>query len=547
MHEVLDIIVVGAGFGGMYMIHRARELGFSVQGIEAADGVGGTWYWNRYPGARCDIESFSYSYSFSDELQQEWVWPERYAAQPDILRYANHVADRFDLRRSILFGARVTSARFDAEGNYWRINTDRGRSFLAPFLVLATGCLSVPKVADLPGIDQFPRVFHTAKWPQHGVDFANLRVGLIGTGSSGIQSTPVIAAEAKHLTVFQRTPNFSIPSWNTLLDAERVRHIKAIYPELRRKSRNSCAGDYANEYHTSILDLSPAEREQAFAKRWLEGGFNFQYAFRDLLESEKANELAAEFVRRKIRERVEDPRTAEALCPKDHPIGAKRLCVDTGYYETFNRPNVTLVDLSQTPIETVTKTGIRTKDGFHELDAIVLATGFDAMTGAITRIDIEGRGGRRLAAEWANGPRTYLGVAVSGFPNLFIVTGPGSPSVLANMVLACEQHVEWISTCLATMRKRGLTCIEATPEAQGSWARGVNESAAKTLYVKCNSWYLGSNVPGKPRLFMPYVEGFKNYEAVCDRVAENGYAGFDLSTPRRPAAPLHAEALRASR
>jgi cyclohexanone monooxygenase len=525
-----DIVIVGAGFAGMYMLHRARHLGFRAIVIEAGSSVGGTWYWNRYPGARCDVESMSYSYSFSEELQQEWVWPDRYAAQPDILRYANHVADRFDLRRDIIFNTKVTAARFDESQNLWEVSTDQGGPFRAPFVVMATGCLSVPKVPDIPGFKNFQgRVLHTADWPPDGVDFNGHDVGIIGTGSSGIQSIPFIAKEAHRLTVFQRTPNYSIPAWNEPLSTERQAKMKQNYASLRAKSRNSYAGDYADEYMVSILELSPEQREAQFEKRWREGGFNYQYAFSDLMDNPDANQLAAEFVRNKIRSIVKDPKTADILCPKDHPFGAKRLCVDTGYYETYNRDNVSLVDIRSDPIAEMTADGLRTRNNSYRFDTLVLATGFDAMTGALTRIDIRGREGISLKEKWRNGPQAYLGLAIAGFPNMFIITGPGSPAVLANMVLAIEQHVEWIGGLLAHAKANAATTIEADGAAQNRWARQVTESANRTLYPKAESWYLGANVPGKPRVFMPYVEGFNVYSRTCERIAAAGYEGFCLA------------------
>ena len=525
-----DIIIVGAGFAGMYMLHRARQLGFRATVIEAGSGVGGTWYWNRYPGARCDVESMSYSYSFSKELQQEWIWPDRYAAQPDILRYANHVADRFDLRRDMIFNTKVAAARFNESQNLWEVSTDHGATFQAPFLVMATGCLSVPKEPDIPALKNFKgRVFHTADWPSDGADFSGQDVGIIGTGSSGIQSIPLIARQARHLTVFQRAPNFSIPAWNRPLSPEQQTKMKQSYAALRAKSRNSYAGDYADEYVVSILELSPEQREAQFEKRWCAGGFNYQYAFSDLMDNPEANQLAAEFVRNKIRSIVKDPVTAEILCPKDYPFGAKRLCVDTGYYETFNRENVSLVDIRSGPIVEMKADGLRTQNNSYRFDALVLATGFDAMTGALTSIDIRGREGISLKDQWRDGAKAYLGVAIAGFPNMFIITGPGSPAVLANMVLAIEQHVEWIGDLLAHARAKSMKTIEADRVAQEKWAHQVTESADRTLYPKAASWYVGANVTGKPRIFMPYVDGFNVYSRNCERIAAADYEGFYLA------------------
>lgn len=525
-----DAIVVGAGFAGMYMLYSLRRLGLSTIVLERGEGVGGTWYWNRYPGARCDVESMSYSYSFSDELQQEWVWPHRYATQPDILRYAEHVADRFDLRRDIVFGSDVASAIYDEDRRRWSVATERGDSFSARYLIMATGCLSVPKTPDVPGLNRFGGpVLHTADWPRDGFDFSDRTVGLIGTGSSAIQSIPLIAKQARRLTVFQRTPNYSIPAWNGPLPPEREAEMKRNYGALRRKSRTSYAGDYADEYVATILDMDAGARERQFERRWREGGFNYQYAFADLMVSREANELAAEFVRDKIRSTVRDPKVAEMLCPKDHPFGAKRLCVDTGYYETYNRDNVLLVDIKTDPIVAIEEDGLRTAAGEHRFDTLVLATGFDAMTGALTRIEVRGRDGALLRDEWRDRPEAYLGLAVAGFPNMFVINGPGSPSVLANMILACEQHVEWTAQLIAHAEANGVAEIEAESEAQRDWALQVTESADRTLYTKADSWYLGANVPGKPRVFMPYVDGFNTYSRACEDIARNGYPGFHLS------------------
>ena len=524
-----DALIVGAGFAGLYALHKLRGLGFSCRVIEAGTGVGGTWFWNRYPGARCDVESFSYSYSFSEEIEQEWTWSHRYAMQPEILVYANFVADKLDLRRDISFGTRVTAAAYDEKRHNWRIATDAAGELRARYLVMATGCLPVPKVPDLPGLGNFRgEVIHTADWPREGCELAGKRVGIIGTGSSGVQAIPIIAREAGHLTVFQRTPNFSIPAWNGPLPEDQRKAMKGEYRNLRSKARNSYAGDYADEYYLTIMDMTAEQREAAFELRWREGGFNYQYAFRDMMDDPQANELAADFVRRKIRAIVSHPATAAALCPKDHPIGSKRLCVDTGYYETFNRPNVTLVDVKADPITGFTADQLTTRTHSYALDTLVLATGFDAMTGALTAFDIRGRAGRTLKDTWQDGAGAYLGIAVAGFPNLFVITGPGSPSVLANVILAIEQHVEWLSDLLLYARSHHITEIEADSTAQDDWMSDVRASADRTLYTHANSWYLGANVPGKPRVFMPYVNGFSIYEAMCKAIAADGYRGFHL-------------------
>jgi cation diffusion facilitator CzcD-associated flavoprotein CzcO len=530
----LDAVIVGAGFAGLYMLHRLRGLGFSARVFEAGAGPGGTWYWNRYPGARCDVESLDYQYSFSDDLQREWDWTERYATQPEILRYVNHVADRFDLRRDIQFDTRVTAARFDEAVTRWTVETDRGDRVTARFLIAATGCLSAARVPDFPGLDTFTGAwYHTGRWPHEGVDFTGLRVGVIGTGSSAIQSIPLIAQQASRLYVFQRTPNFSLPALNDKLSPERVQEYREHFTEIKRQARESRTGLLVNPNQQSALEASAEERDHQFQMRWEQGGFHLLESFVDLLGSTEANETAAEFVRRKIREVVKDPAVAEALCPRDHPLGTKRICIDTNYYETFNRENVTLVDIRTSPIEAITPTGLRTADGEYELDAIVFATGFDAMTGALLAIDIRGRGGATLREAWAAGPRTYLGLTVAGFPNLFTITGPGSPSVLSNMIVSIEQHVDWIADTLTYLRQHQLDTIEATVEAQDAWVAHVNALADRTLYPMANSWYLGANIPGKPRVFMPYVGGVGAYAEKCREVIANGYEGFRLPRPSR--------------
>ncbi len=530
----LDVVVVGAGFAGLYALHRLRGLGLSVQVFEAGSGVGGTWFWNRYPGARCDVESLEYSYSFSGELEQDWDWSERYAPQPEILRYINHVADRFDLRRDIQFDTRVTAAVFDETVDRWRVTTDRGDEVSARFCVMATGCLSAATTPDIDGLGAFGGSwYHTGQWPPEGVDFTGQRVGVVGTGSSAIQSIPVIAEQAAHLVVFQRTPNFSLPARNRRLDPETQAEVKASYPALRDRARNSYAGIAVPSPTDSALDVEPTERQRRYEAAWGEGGLlSMTTTFRDLIMDKAANDTAAEFIRAKIREIVVDPEVARVLTPTDHPFGTKRPCLDTGYFETFNRDNVTLVDLRRSPITEIVPAGIRTTDALHELDSIVFATGFDAMTGPVLRIDIRGRGGQALKAKWAAGPRTYLGIATAGFPNLFLVTGPGSPSVLSNMVVAIEQHVDWIADCITFMAVTGVDTIEANVDAEDAWVDHVNELANATLFPTANSWYMGANVPGKPRVFMPYVGGLPVYRATCDDVAATGYRGFTLSPGR---------------
>jgi cyclohexanone monooxygenase len=531
-----DAVIVGAGFSGLYMLHRLRQLGLSARVIEAGSGVGGTWYWNRYPGARVDIESQEYSYSFSPELDAEWTWSERYASQPELLAYLDHVADRFDLRRDIQLDTRVVAARFDETSNRWTIETDQGDVIQSRWCVMATGCLSVPKEPDVPGVAQFRGpTWHTGRWPHEGVDFTGQRVGVIGTGSSGIQVIPQIAKQAAHLSVFQRTPNFSVPAHNGPVDAAVTADWATNRARYRTEARATGFGIRAvNQQERSAHDDTPEERQATYEDRWAYGGFSLLGAYGDLVVDRAANATAAQFVAGKIRKIVKDPKVAERLVPTSYPIGAKRICVDTGYYDTFNRDNVTLIDLSEEPVETITETGLRTSKADYEFDALVFAIGFDAMTGALSRIDIRGRGGVALKDAWSDGPRTFLGLAVAGFPNLFLVTGPGSPSVLSNMAVAIEQHVEWISDCIGWMGRRQLGSIEATVAAQEAWVTHVNEVAAGTLFPQANSWYLGANVPGKPRVFMPYIGGFPVYRQACNDVAAKGYEGFELASDAAP-------------
>lgn len=526
----VDAVVVGAGFAGLYMVHRLTTAGYSVAAFEAGGGVGGTWYWNRYPGARCDVESLEYSYSFDDALQQEWEWSERYASQPEILRYLEHVADRFDLRRHFQFDTRIESAIFDDDDQRWTVATSRTDHVSAQFLVMATGCLSSANLPHLPGLDEFAgEVFHTGRWPHEPVSFRGKRVGVIGTGSSGIQSIPVIAEEADALVVFQRTPNYSVPARNAPLDADEQQHVKADYASLRAANRQSMTGFGTRNPPpgASALVVDEHERQRDYEARWERGGLFFLGTYADVPFDARANETAAAFVRSKIHEIVRDPDTAARLTPAQ-VIGCKRLCLDSGYFETFNRRNVRLVDIRTTPIEALTADGVVVDGELFELDCLVFATGFDAMTGALLAVDIRGRGGVSLRDAWAAGPRTYLGLGVPDFPNLFTITGPGSPSVLTNMVVSIEQHVEWITGCIDHLRSTGRRTIEATPAAADQWVAYVNSVADLTLFPTCNSWYLGANVPGKPRVFMP-LPGFQPYAATCDTVAANGYEGFMLA------------------
>jgi cyclohexanone monooxygenase len=534
--EACDVVVVGAGFAGMYMLHKLRGQGFSVRVFEQGGDVGGTWYWNRYPGARCDVESMQYSYSFSDKLQEEWDWSERYAPQPEILRYANHVADRFNLRSDIQLNTRVDSATFDERANRWSVATSDGETVIAKYVVLATGCLSNARMPDIKGLADFKgKVYHTGHWPHEPVDFTGLRVGVIGTGSSGIQSVPVIAEQAGHLTVFQRTPNFSIPARNAALTAEEREAFRAKYPEVRRFAREQARnGIYTEMPDRGALDDGDNERRAKYEARWRYGGLTFMAVYNDLALDKTANDTAADFVREKIAEIVSDPETAKLLQPNNHPIGSKRICIDTDYFATFNRANVTLVDIRSNPIERILPTAVRSGGKDYEVDALVLATGFDAMTGSVAKIDIIGRGGQTLNQKWAEGPKTYLGLMSAGFPNLFIITGPGSPSVLSNMIVSIEQHVDWIAEAVAFMRDRGVAAIEADKGAEDQWVAHVNEIAHTTLYPQANSWYMGANIPGKPQIFMPYIGGVAVYRQICNDVAAKGYEGFVMTGAEQP-------------
>jgi cyclohexanone monooxygenase len=524
-----DAIIVGAGISGLHLLHRLRSIGLSTLVIEQASGVGGTWFWNRYPGARCDIESMTYSYSWSHELEQEWTWTERYAGQAEILAYLEHVADRFDLRRDIRLETRVVEAILDESDDRWSIGTDDGDRLSAAFLVMATGCLSVPRIPDIPGRELFAgEMYHTGLWPHEGVEVAGKRVGVIGTGSSAVQAIPIIAAEADHLTVFQRTANFSVPAWNGALDAETIRDRKARYEVFRRAARTTTAGNPWNASELSVWDATPEEREREFEERYAVGGFCLHAAYRDLFSDPAANELLCEFVRTKIRERVHDPEVAEQLCPYDHPLGTKRMCVDTDYFETYNRANVRLVSIRERPIDEITASGLRIGDEHFDFDTIVLGTGFDALTGALLAVDLRGRGGVSLREKWAEGPRSSLGLTLSGFPNLFTVTGPGSPSVLSNMMVSIEQHVDWITSCIEYLREHGFATIEPTAAHEDAWVGHVREVGDASLFPRAKSWYMGANIPGKPRVLLPYVGGVGTYRAICDAVAEREYAGFIL-------------------
>lgn len=526
-----DAVVIGAGFAGMYALYRLRREGLRVRVYERGGGVGGTWYWNRYPGARCDTESMVYSYSFSPELEQDWNWTERYAAQPEILAYAEHVAERFNLLEDIRFGTTVTSVVYEDGDRRWRITTDGQEEVTAQFCITATGCMtSAPAMPDSPGLADFRGAwYHTGRWPHEPVDFHGKRVGIIGTGSSGIQAATSIAPSCERLVVFQRTANYSVPAWNGPLDAEEARTIKANYRRLREEARYAQIGIPFVSNGKSAKAEDPVERDDEYERAWAIGGFNFVMSYPDLLMDRDSNRTAADFVARKIREKVSDPTIAELLTPFDHPLGTKRMLVDTGYYEIFNRENVTLVDLRRTPIERIVSDGVQTTEEHFDLDVLVVATGYDAITGPLLNLEIRGRHGLRLREKWENGPLTYLGVATEQFPNLFMITGPGSPCVLSNMLVSIEQHVEWIADCIAFMRARNLRSVEPCREAERQWVQTVHDVGHTTLYPTAQSWYTGANIAGKPRLFTPYAGGVGTYRRLCDDVAARGYVGFEFT------------------
>jgi len=538
MADRLDVLIVGAGFSGMYMLLKCREQGLKTRVIEAGSGVGGTWYWNRYPGARVDIQSLDYSYGFDEGLEKEWRWSERYAPQPELLAYANHVAERFDLKKDISFNTRVTAAHWDAKADGWNVTLDNGEVIPTRFVVMATGCLSVPTDVTFPGIDDYKgTIYRTSKWPHGGVDFSGQRVGIIGTGSSAIQSIPIIAESAAHLTVFQRTPNYSTPAHNGPIPEADFQEWLADPRAFRARSR-ATAGGFWNDASEDALatQTAPEDIKAELERRWAWGGFRILSGYVDQAIDPAANKIIADFIAGKIREQVKDPKVADMLTPKDHPFGTKRPCVDTNYYATYNRDNVALIDLRADPLETFTATGIKTRDHSFDFDAVVLATGFDAMTGAIERIDIRGVNGETIKEHWAAGPETYLGLMVAGFPNLFLITGPGSPSVLTNMINSIEQHVEYVARIIADLNAAQAARIEPTREAELAWTDHCDQMAAMSLFTQANSWYMGANVPGKPRRFMAYTGGLDVYTGICNTVADKGWEGFVIA---RGAQVLH--------
>ena len=525
--ENVDAVIVGAGFSGLYLLHRLRKAGFSTRVFERGGGVGGTWYWNRYPGARCDVESLQYSYSFDEQLQQEWHWPEKFSAQPDILAYANHVADRFDLKKDIEFNTEVIVGCFDEKSSSWKITTSKGEKVTARFFIMATGCISTTQVPSIKGLNNYKgNTYHTGNWPHEEVNFAGQNIAVIGTGSSGIQSIPVLAEQANNLTVFQRTPNYSIPSQNEPMTNKYERSWKDVYTVRRKEMRYSAHGSLKDLNNVPALSVDQEQRQQLYSERWTIGGTGFLGSFNDLLTNADANYTAAEFVRQQIKKIVEDQETAEILCPTTYPIGTKRICIDTGYFETYNRKNVKLIDISKRPIQRLVSNGIVANEQLYVFDSIIFATGFDAMTGSLFNVDIKGRKGIALRDKWNAGPKTYLGLMSASFPNLFMITGPGSPSVKSNMIMSIEQHVDLVTDTLLRMRSEGLSVVEPELAAENSWVEHVQEVANKTLFPRANSWYMGANIPGKPRLFMPYIGGVGVYREICEEIVADNYRGF---------------------
>ena len=530
----VDVVVVGAGFSGLYLLYRLRKAGFSTRVFERGGDVGGTWYWNRYPGARCDVESLQYSYSFDEQLQQDWHWPEKFSAQPDILAYANHVADRFNLKKDIEFNIEVKASWFDENLKTWKITTNTGEEINAQYFIMATGCISTTQIPNIKGLsDYVGNTFHTGDWPHEEVDFSGQSIAVIGTGSSGIQSIPVLAKQAKKLTVFQRTPNYSIPSQNEPMTKKYERSWKDVYSERRKEMRYSAHGSLKDLNDVPALSVDEDQRQELYTKRWAIGGTGFLGSFNDLLTNANANYTAAEYVRQQIKRVVKDKETAEILCPRSYPIGTKRICIDTGYFETYNRENVKLVDISKKPIQRLVTDGIIVDDQLYAFDSIIFATGFDAMTGSIFNVDIKGRDGLALKEKWNAGPKTYLGLMSASFPNLFMITGPGSPSVKSNMIMSIEQHVDLVIETLLSMRRKGLSVVEPELEAENKWVDHVQEVANKTLFPQANSWYMGANIPGKPRLFMPYIGGVGAYREICEEIVANNYRGFKFEKSKQ--------------
>ncbi|MDP9097319.1 MAG: NAD(P)/FAD-dependent oxidoreductase [Pseudomonadota bacterium] len=524
-----DALVVGAGFAGLRALYSLREQGMSVVVLEASPDAGGVWYHNGYPGARCDVESFDYSYRFSPELEQEWRWSERYATQPEILRYVHHVVERFGLRKHIHFNSRLVVAEYDERNAVWNVTTEHGQHYRAKYLLTCVGQLSTTKRPDYPGQHEFRgQIIHSGIWPKYEVDLKDKRVAIIGTGSSGMQMTPIVAEVAKHLVVFQRSANFSVPAANARVTDEEDREVKANYRARRERARNSPTGLGFEVNRQRAIDASPQEREKVYEAAYPRLGFGFALAYHDILLNQASNDTAADFLRRKIGQKVNDPVIREKLTPRGHPFAARRPSVDGGYFEAFNRPNVELADVRESPIVEFTPDGIRTTAKLHEFDVVIFATGFDAFTGSLLRPEIIGRNGMTLREKWQDGPITQLGIAVHGFPNLFIVGGPGSPSLLSNVLLSTEEQVDWLLALICRLQADGVAEIEATGDAEQSWGQHLNDRAKETLYLSTNSFYNGAEVAGKPRVFMPYSGGVRGYRRTLEKVAADGYSGFVL-------------------
>jgi len=528
MTENFDIVIIGAGFSGLYAVHKFGQK-HNVVCFEAGAGVGGTWYWNRYPGARVDIESVEYSYGFDEDLQQEWRWPEYFSAQPELEKYANHVADRFDLRKNIRLSTAVESLKFNEATNRWHVRTAKGDEVICKHIIAATGSLSAPNLPDWADRDKFKGdIYHTTQWPEEPLDLSNKRVGIIGTGSTSIQAAPILAERSKHLTVFQRTPAFSMPSGNKPLDEAHEREWKENYSERREQMINSYGVSLIEYPEKSAHDCTAEEQQQILEEGWQsKSAFQMMVAFTDVMTDPEANEVVSEFVRGKIRSAVNDPVTAELLCPKDYPIGAKRLCIDNGYYEMYNRDNIALVDVKSDPIVAFTETGLTTAGGKdYDLDVVVTATGFDAVTGALSRIDIEGIGGLKLTDKWRDGPTANFGFMVAGFPNFFMIHGPLSPAALAQMITAGEWQVNFVSDVIDDLEKDGYARIDTTEAAEQAWAAEVDGAASYTVHHLANSWYNGKNIKGKKGGFMIYVGGFPRYCELSTGAVKNEYEGF---------------------
>lgn len=527
IEKIHDVIIVGTGFAGVYGLHKMREAGFSVMAVEAGDSVGGCWYWNRYPGLRCDVDSLEYAYAFSQELQDGWRWSERYAPQSEILAYIQFAAKKLNLEKDIRFNTRIAGARYDNASGIWTLTSEAGDTMRAHYVVMATGCLSIPNKPNIPGIGDFEgRIVHSVQWPEDSLDLSDKNVAVIGTGSTGVQMIPLLAKEAKHLTVVQRTPAFAVPARNQPWNDARIEYWRKNFRELRDTAKKTRAGVLHEYGLLPAAAVRPEDRIADLERRWIKGGPNVLYGFSDLLVNEETNKLVADFLRGKIADAVDDPEIAKKLMPYEYPVGTKRVCVGTDYYETYNRDNVSLIDMRSEKLQQVEKDGIRTDAGFYPVDVLIMATGYDAITGALLAIDITTSAGMSLREEWGKGPETYMGYGIAGFPNLFAVTGPGSPSVFSNMVLSVEHDMDWISTCIAHLKDRDYASIEADPAAQAAWMEHVDAVASQTLVNKAASWYRGANVEGKPQKFMPYVGGVNTYQERCWEIARNGYEGF---------------------